>query len=238
MERRIGTAGWSIPANDRVHFADAGTLLERYAGTFTCVEINSSFYRPHRPSTYQRWAASVPAGFRFSLKVPKTITHEHRLAGTHDLLARFLTESEALGAKRDVLLVQLPPSLDFEAQSAEQFWRAFRALYDGRIACEPRHKTWFTREAEAVLRAFAVSRVAADPVVAGGTDAPGTAGGFTYRRLHGAPRIYWSAYDAERLSMLGELLRETPLAAWCIFDNTAAGAATANALALQDALAS
>src|ERR1700761_5351417 len=130
MERRIGTAGWSIPASERDHFASAGTLLERYARTFTCVEINSSFYRPHRQSTYERWAAAVPADFRFSLKVPKTITHEHRLAGTDDLLARFLTESGALGAKRDVLLVQLPPSLAFETQTAEQFWRAFRALYD------------------------------------------------------------------------------------------------------------
>jgi aspartate/methionine/tyrosine aminotransferase len=59
------------------------------------VEINSSFYRPHRPSTYERWAASVPASFRFSVKVPRSITHERRLADADALLDAFLAEHAA-----------------------------------------------------------------------------------------------------------------------------------------------
>src|SRR6185312_6154680 len=72
--------------------------------------INSSFYKPHRPATYARWAASVPAGFRFSVKVPKLATHERRLVDTDDVLEAFLAEATQLGDKLGPLLVQLPPS--------------------------------------------------------------------------------------------------------------------------------
>ena len=75
------------------------------------VEINSSFYRPHRPSTYARWAAETPEGFPFAVKLPKEITHKRRLVDVAEPLDRFLAETAALGPKRGPLLVQLPPSL-------------------------------------------------------------------------------------------------------------------------------
>ena len=76
---RIGTAGWAIP---RIHadlFPGNGTGLERYSGRLNAAEINSSFYRPHRPATYARWADAVPEAFRFSVKIPRSISHEKRL---------------------------------------------------------------------------------------------------------------------------------------------------------------
>ena len=69
-----------------------GSHLERYGAILDAVEINSSFYRPHRTATYERWAASVPEDFRFAVKVPKAITHERRLKDVGDLLDRFLSE--------------------------------------------------------------------------------------------------------------------------------------------------
>ena len=75
---RVGCAGWSIPREHADRFPEEGSHLARYAGRFPAVEINSSFYKPHRPATYARWAASVPADFRFSVKVPKLATHERR----------------------------------------------------------------------------------------------------------------------------------------------------------------
>ncbi|MBV9271007.1 MAG: DUF72 domain-containing protein, partial [Candidatus Eremiobacteraeota bacterium] len=74
----VGTAGWSVPKDVRQEFSPDGPALQRYAGRFDCVEINSTFYRTHRPSTFERWANSVPGGFRFSLKMPKAVTHERR----------------------------------------------------------------------------------------------------------------------------------------------------------------
>ena len=79
---RIGCAGWNLPKAHADAFPPEGSHLERYAGVFDSVEINSSFYRSHRAQTYARWAASVPPTFRFAVKLPCTITHAHRLGGT------------------------------------------------------------------------------------------------------------------------------------------------------------
>ena len=75
----IGCAAWNIPRQSIAHFESEGTHLQRYSGTFNCCEINSSFYRPHRYDTWKRWSASVPQNFRFSVKAPRTITHDVEL---------------------------------------------------------------------------------------------------------------------------------------------------------------
>jgi uncharacterized protein YecE (DUF72 family) len=236
LERRVGTAGWTLPRNVRERFDGDGTQLERYARRFSCVEIDSSFYRPHRVATYVRWAASVPDDFRFALKLPQEVTHTRRLAGVDEPLARFLDESAGLGAKRDVLLVQLAPSLAYDRHTAEPFFTLLREHYAGRVACEPRHATWLNASAEALFAAFQVARVAADPPRPGGAFVPGGTADFQYWRLHGSPRIYYSDYGADKLAEMTRTLRQTDVPAWCIFDNTALGAATANALDVLEAL--
>ncbi len=134
LDARAGTAGWNSPKRHTPAFPDAGSHLERYARVLPAVEINSSFYRPHRPATYARWAASVPSGFRFSVRVPRAIPHERRLVDAAEPLARFLDEVAALGP----LLVQLPPSFRYDKVVAEgllgflrdrfvAMWRASRA---------------------------------------------------------------------------------------------------------------
>jgi uncharacterized protein YecE (DUF72 family) len=231
-ERRIGTAGWALPPDVRDQFDNGATQLERYASRFTCVEINSSFYRPHRASTYERWARSVPEDFRFALKMPKEITHVRRLVDTDDDVDRFLEASSALGHKRDVLLVQLPPSLAYDVVVVSEFFARLRALYAGRIACEPRHASWFTGVAGTALAALRIARVAADPSPGGTPFAPGGWDGFAYWRLHGSPRMYYSAYDAVKLRQIVAAMDSVPGPAWCVFDNTAFGAATTDALTL------
>jgi Protein of unknown function DUF72 len=93
----VGCAGWSVPKEHAAHFPAAGSHLQRYAARFPAVEVTSSFYRPHRPATYAKWAAAVPPGFRFSVKLPREVTHRRRLVGTADLLDRLLAEAGALG---------------------------------------------------------------------------------------------------------------------------------------------
>ena len=234
---RVGTAGWSIPKAHADAFMGAagGTHLQRYARVLPAVEINSSFYRPHRPATYARWAAGVPAGFRFAAKLPRTITHERRLVDAAEPLARFLGEVEALGDRLGPLLVQLPPSLRFDDAIVGAFLSAFRGRFAGAVACEPRHASWFTDAAEARLAGFRVARVAADPAVVPRAAVPGGWMGLTYRRLHGSPEIYRSAYAAAALDDTARAMRDDPPEArerWCIFDNTALGEATGDALGL------
>lgn len=230
---RIGCAGWSLPRESWPQFPDTGTHLQRYAQRFNAVEINSSFYRPHQPATYERWAAAVPAGFRFSVKLPKTITHEKRLHDCAALLHGFLAQACALGDRLGCLLVQLPPSLALETRVAAGFLQTLRNLYTGPIALEPRHASWFAPSADALLHSFEVGRVLADPVLFEAGAGPGGWPGLVYLRLHGSPRIYYSPYEHALLDRLAARLVLEAAAAdtvWCIFDNTASGAATENAL--------
>jgi hypothetical protein len=127
---RIGTAGWSVLSRYAEEFPPGGSHLERYARRLNAAEINSSFHRPHQRTTYERWAQSTPLTFRFSVKVPKTITHEQRLIGSGALLDRFLAEATGLGDKLGVLLVQLPGKFAFEEKAADQFFSDLRARID------------------------------------------------------------------------------------------------------------
>jgi len=231
----IGTAGWSIPAQHVGAFPSEGSHLERYGRRFRTVEINSSFYRPHGPGTYQRWAATVPADFRFAVKMPKEITHTRRLADVAEPLIRFLGEVAALGEKLSPILVQLPPSLASRADLAG-FFHDLRARFEGAIAFEPRHRIWFTDEVDHLLVELRIARVAADPAVVPRATEPGGWSGLRYYRLHGSPRMYYSAYPPETLDALAQRLAGYDGAAWCIFDNTAEGAATHDAMMLTDIL--
>ena len=236
----VGCAGWAIPRAAAAHFPGAGSHLERYARVLPAVEINSSFWRDLRPETYARWAARVPPACRFAVKMPREITHVRRLARAARPLARFLAGPARLGAKLGVLLVQLPPGLAFERARAEAFFRALRRRYRRAVACEPRHASWFGALPERLLVRYRVARVAADPVpvAAAAAAVPGGWPRLVYYRLHGSPRRYYSAYDDRFLDRLAATLRARARTAsvWCIFDNTAAGAATANALALLERL--
>ncbi len=228
---RIGTAGWAIRREQRDEFPGDGSHLARYSGRLNAVEINSSFYRPHRPATYAKWARETPEGFSFSVKMPRTITHEARLVDIREPLARFLGECGMLGEKLGCILIQLPPSLAFRRTD---FFDRLRDLYHGPAALEPRHGSWFTQAVDALLQRHRVARVAADPIPAKmrGASAPAQPGGcadFEYWRLHGSPRVYYSNYEDELLRALAKRLSPQ---AWVIFDNTALGHAAANALTL------
>jgi uncharacterized protein YecE (DUF72 family) len=235
---RIGTAGWSIPRPTAELFPAEGTALERYAARFNAAEINSSFHRPHRAATWARWGESVPDGFRFSAKLPKTITHQAKLVGCEPLLDTFLGEAGALGEKLAVLLVQLPPKLAFDADIAGAFFAALGERTSTAVACEPRHPSWFETEVNAFLADRHVARVAADPAIVPAAALPGGWTGLSYFRLHGSPVMYRSSY-ADRLGAYAAQLRQAGEAgdAWCMFDNTASSAATGDALALQARLA-
>jgi uncharacterized protein YecE (DUF72 family) len=231
----IGTAGWNVPGIHARKFASEGSHLVRYARKLNCAEINSCFYREHKPETYVKWAASVPEDFRFAVKAPRIITHEGELrVQGEEALKRFLQQTSALGAKRGPMLLQIPPKLEFSNVMASAFFSMFRRLYDGPAVLEPRHVSWFNLEADSMLRKSCIARVAADPALTPHAAEPAGWPELVYFRLHGSPRRYYSSYSEEFLSHTAEKLRQLPSSttAWCIFDNTASGAALGNALEL------
>lgn len=233
----VGTAGWSIPRAVADRFAGDGRHLTRYARVLHGTEINSSFHRPHRTTTYVRWAAETPADFRFCVKLPREATHVARLREPEAVLDRFLAEVAGLGDKLAILLVQLPPSLAFDPLTASHFFTALRDRHPGAVVCEPRHASWFEADADALLVRQRVGRVVADPAALDAASRPGGwlgPGAVRYYRWHGAPRTYWSAYDDAWLATQAERVgRHDDADVWCMFDNTASGAALDDALRFQ-----
>ncbi|MDB5615394.1 MAG: hypothetical protein JWQ22_3047 [Devosia sp.] len=223
----IGTAGWSVP-RAAAEFPEEGSALERYSAVFSAVEVNSSFYRRHRPATWKRWHDAVPDDFKFSVKVPQIITHDRRLRQPEDELGIFFEDVAPLGAKLGAVLIQLPPKLEFDLASAQAFLAAFRAVSAVPAYIEPRHLTWAEPAVSELLRAYAIGRVYADPqerhLQALAADP------LCYLRLHGSPKVYYSAYSKPELERYASLLKAATTPAWCIFDNTASGAAIGDAL--------
>ena len=236
----VGTAGWSIPRAVASDFPGEGTHLSRYARVLPAAEINSSFHRPHARAVYERWAAATPPTFRFAVKLPRAITHDGELRRPRAALEAFFDQANGLGARLGPVLVQLPPSLAFDARIARSFFRTLRGIHPGPVVCEPRHPSWFEARASATLIDFEIARVATDPsriaaaLIPGGWMGPSRNGRpvTVYYRLHGSPRKYWSRYPMERIRRWSRELRTFAADAevWCIFDNTASGAAAANAL--------
>jgi uncharacterized protein YecE (DUF72 family) len=234
LECHVAVAGWSLRKEHAQLFAAEGSHLQRYASRFAAVEINSSFYRSHKQETYERWAAAVPDDFRFSVKMPKWLTHEQCLEDSGIALTQFLRETRGLGQKLGCVLVQLPPGLAYDPRTVESFFSALRARHRGPVVCEPRHRTWFTGAADRRLEAHGVGRVAADPSCGEGGDEPSGSERVAYYRLHGSPVMYQSSYSDDYLSRLAERMRILAQRApvWCVFDNTSRGAGTLNGLDL------
>lgn len=237
FDLRIGTAGWSIPSAVADRLPPPGAHLERYARVMAAVEINTSFYRPHRRQTWERWAASTPEGFRFSVKAPKLLSHDQRLAAPETVLDRFAAEIAGLGDRLGVVLIQLPPNLAFDEPLAEAFFAAAAERLPVPIALEPRHASWFEPAVDGWLADHRVARVAADPARVPAAAEPGGWRGLTYYRLHGSPRVYYSAYAPEVLTALARRLIVEAASApvWCILDNTAGSQALPDALTLRAA---
>ena len=231
----VGCATWAVgAANDHLLPQVPGGNLARYAARLSAAEVNSSFHREHRPATWGRWARSVGPSFRFSVKLPKSITHERRLAEVEALLDGFAAGVELLGEKLAVVPVQLPPSLAFDADVFDAFRQRLAERVPVAAALEPRHPSWFDEGVDSFLAERHVARVAADPAVVPSAAEPGGWSGLRYFRLHGSPVTYRSPYDPVFLRSLAARLDPGD---WCIFDNTTSGAALPNAVELLARLA-
>jgi len=232
----VGTAGWSIPKTSRGDFFAADVVkpdhLAAYAARFNGVEINSAFHRDHQPGTYAKWARSTPDDFRFSIKLAKRFTHEHKLKVDTADLRGVIEGITQLGEKLGVILVQIPPRLEFDEATVEEFFAPLRELYLGPVAFEARHPSWAQREATRSFEEYEVARVLADPDRIGPAPAIRRAP-VTYVRLHGSPKVYYDAYDVAALERWAVTVRAASHETWCMFDNTARGAATVNAMQMQ-----
>jgi uncharacterized protein YecE (DUF72 family) len=156
-------------------------MLAFYAGRFPTVEINYTFYRMPVERTLREWAAAVPAGFEFAVKLNQRLTHQKRLRDCEEPLSRFLEVVRVLaeGSQLGPLLIQLPPSLRADLPTLDAFLRQIPPLF--RCALEARHASWLAEETYAVLRTHGVALCLAETDEAPAPDV--LTAGFVYLRL-------------------------------------------------------
>jgi uncharacterized protein YecE (DUF72 family) len=157
-----------------------------------------------------------------------------KLQNVREPLVQFLAQTEELAEKKGPVLVQLPPSFRFEGSVVTGFLDILRDVYDGAIVCEPRHATWFSPTVASLFDRYEISRVAADPPPVPEAAVPAGSPRVAYFRLHGSPRTYWSRYGESYIESIAATVRRISVAReiWCVFDNTASGAALENACEL------
>jgi uncharacterized protein YecE (DUF72 family) len=154
MRLRIGTSGYSYKEWKGSFYPEdiaAGEMLRFYAGRFSTVEINNTFYRMPQASVLASWAEQVPDGFTFSLKASQRITHRSRLKDAAESVAFFFQVAATLGDRLGPVLFQLPPNLKKDLPRLSSFLPTLAA--GSRAAFEFRHASWFDDEVYAALTA-------------------------------------------------------------------------------------
>jgi uncharacterized protein YecE (DUF72 family) len=160
----LGTQGFAF--DDWVGpFYPPGTpkaaYLETYAGAFSTVEIDSTFYATPRASVVDGWARRTPDGFRFSAKFPKLITHEKKLEGASRDAEAFVGTMQRLGDKLGVLTLQF--AYDFTPDLFGRLEDFLHHLPQGpRYAVEVRNRKWLTPELGEMLSGLGVALVLQD----------------------------------------------------------------------------
>ena len=234
MDIHIGCSGWFYSHWRGVFYPPQEPTTKLwfgyYANVFQTVELNAPFYRWPSPATVRRWKREAPPGFRYSVEVNQTITHERRLVRTKALVKSFYTIAETLGEKMGCFLFQFPPSYRYTpARLKSVVTQLDPAL---RTVVEFRHKSW--RRAS-VYRAFAKRGLIFCAVSAPRLPEEFPAGQeVLYVRLSGTTRWYQHDYSREELARWAERIRASGAKeVWVYFNNDRRGFAIKNALALR-----
>ena len=234
----IGISGWSYDewaGNFYPAEVPKSRWLEYYCHQFTTVEVNASFYRLPRESTFQKWRETTPDGFVFAVKASRYITHIKKLNEPAKSAELFLSRAKILGDKLGPVLFQLPPGLKVRLDRLEQILQS--RPKDLRYCFEFRHTSWFCKEVYDLLRRYNTALCIADspkfPLVIQRT------ADFSYFRLHGSPILYRSRYSSGELKAWAERIErylDEGADVYVYFDNTDEGHATTNALELASLL--
>jgi uncharacterized protein YecE (DUF72 family) len=237
----LGTSGWDYPEWVGPVYPTRGKFdrLRYYSDLFPIVEVNSTFYRLPPVSVAESWARRTPSRFRFTAKFPQSITHERRLVGATEELARFRQVLRPLQESGKLLaaLLQLPPSLPFEPATIRGFYETIPP--DLPVAVEFREPSWLSPESFDLLREFKFAYVVVDePLLPIRLERTGL---FVYVRWHGHGRSIWYdyTYSADELTAWVPRVRELaqgdgPVLGF--FNNHFRGDAPANARTISEML--
>jgi len=238
----IGTSGWSYK-HWRGVFYPAHLKLSQwfpfYTQHFRNTEINTSFYRLPKQEIVKQWAAQAPANFFFCPKMSRFLTHIKRLREAEEPLTRFFGVFEHMGPRLGPVLIQLPPTLKFNAEVVEPFFQLLKAKYKNHaFAIEGRHISWLSEESISMLTryevGFVISHSANAFPYAEHITAP-----HIYMRFHGPAKLFASSYSKQQLRQYAIRIKQWMKEGhtiWAFFNNDIGGYAIKNALELQELL--
>jgi len=206
----IGTSGYNYPEWKGSFYPEklpSAKMLPYYAGRFSTVEINYTFYRAPNEKIVDGWNKATPEDFKLTLKAPRRITHDRRLRDCGDLVRQFLETAATLGPKLGALLFQLPPNLKKDAPLLDAFLDTFPPRVCA--AFEFRHESWLDDEIYERLRTRNLALCVADserlstPVI--------VTADYTYFRLRD------EGYTPDDIARWGDVMRETTSACREVF---------------------
>jgi uncharacterized protein YecE (DUF72 family) len=225
---RIGTSGWHYRDwRGAFYPKDLATdgWLQYYARHFDTVEINNSFYRLPEASTFEAWKEQTPAGFVFTVKASRFLTHYKRLREPEEPVARLIDRASALGEKLGPVLLQLPPNLPRDAAQLAAVLEQFAGR--ARVACEFRHPSWFEDDVYRVLEAHDAALCLTDrrghkgPIV--------RTASWTVLRMHEGTARPLPCYGTRALHSWAERLAELGGDGYVYFNNDRGACAIRNA---------
>jgi uncharacterized protein YecE (DUF72 family) len=237
----IGTSGWHYGHWRGVLYPEdlpPDRWFEAYAQKFETVELNNSFYRQPKASTWKAWHDEAPPGFRFAVKANRFISHIKRFNDCEKPLRTFLDGARLLKSYLGPVLYQTPPNFERTAENLERLDLFMSLLPTGiQHAFEFRHNSWFRDETLELLRRHGVALCVHD--MPGLQPPKQRTAGFVYLRLHGGETAYAGNYSEEALSAwagtIDDLTRGNA-EAWVYFNNDLEGHAVRNALRLRQLL--
>ncbi len=230
----IGCSSYATPSWKTLFYPDGlpkRKWFDYYSRHFNTYEYNGTFYRFPVVQNLLSWHDRVPDDFKFSVKVPRTITHIKRLERCGEEIKEFyLVAGEGFKNKLACILWQLPPGFSFSGDRLESVVRAMRP--DFKNVVEFRHESWWRGEVFTKLSENGITFCNVSYPRLPAAIRPTTQTG--YIRMHGTPRLFYSEYTKEDVE---NLYREVNAAgfgeAYVYFNNTASTAAIINALQLK-----
>jgi uncharacterized protein YecE (DUF72 family) len=209
----IGIGGWDFDPWRGTFFPEGlakAKQLQHLGTRLNATEVNATYYGTMSPATFAKWAASVPADFKFALKASRFCTNRKNLGEVAESIGKFCAQGfTELGDKLGPILWQLAPTKRFDAAEIRDFLMLLPTTRDGiplRHALEVRHESFVCREFVALARSSHVAIVFADHEIY--PEMADLTGDFVYARLQQAKEAEPAGYAPKALDRWADTVRK------------------------------
>ncbi len=234
----IGTSGWNYKnwKNDFYQGVPQKKWLSHYASIFNSVEVNATFYRGLKPSTYEKWLQETPQEFCFVIKGSRYITHIKRLKAGRDSILKQRDNVAPLQARLAAVLWQLPANLGKDVPRLKHFAGELAECWpQTNHVLEFRNSSWFDEDIAGLMQDYHLINCLSD--APDWELWPRVTAGQAYVRLHGHTQLYRSKYTEDELAAWANGARQwldQGHRVFFFFDNTDNNHAFSDARRLQE----